>query len=166
MTNRCLLGAGVAVAVAFGGAQAHAQLLPWNQTGVPGAFYVGPEGGWTALTNQTDSTNGRSINAPGLGFVGTLPSRSLAANYNGGFNVGGRVGYQWGPWRLEEEYSYRHSSLSSFSGLRGGFGFTTNNVTGQRLSDAIMTNVIYDFTIGWPVSPHLGCRHHRQRDAQ
>jgi hypothetical protein len=40
MRNRFLLGAGVALAVAFGGTQAHAQLgwLPWNQTGcrVPG----------------------------------------------------------------------------------------------------------------------------------
>ena len=49
MTNRCLLGAGVALAVALGGAQAQAQLFPWNQTGVPGAFYIGPEGGWTSL---------------------------------------------------------------------------------------------------------------------
>ena len=45
MTNRCLLGAGVALAVAFGGAQAHAQLFPWNQPGATGAWYIGPEGG-------------------------------------------------------------------------------------------------------------------------
>ena len=46
MTNRRLLGAGVALAVALGGVQAHAQLFPWNQPGVPGAWYIGPEGGW------------------------------------------------------------------------------------------------------------------------
>jgi len=39
MTNRCLLGAGVALAVALGGVQAHAQLFP---TGAPGAWYIGP----------------------------------------------------------------------------------------------------------------------------
>src|SRR5580704_19486184 len=103
MTNRCLIGAGVALAVAFGGAQAHAQLqfLPWNQTGVPGAFYIGPEGGWTSLTSQTDQTNTRAIVNPTLGFIGTIPGRQPAANFDSGFNVGGRVGYQWGPWRLE-----------------------------------------------------------------
>ena len=47
MTNRSLLGAGIALAVAFGGAQAHAQLFP---AGAPGAWYIGPEGGWTSLT--------------------------------------------------------------------------------------------------------------------
>jgi OmpA-OmpF porin, OOP family len=161
MTNRCLLGAGVALAVAFGGAQAHAQLqfLPWNQTGVPGAFYVGPEGGWTSLGSQSDSTNGRSINAPNLGFVGTIAPRSQTASFDSGFNVGGRVGYQWGPWRLEEEYNYRNNGLSGLThnntlgGVTAGGGRT---FTGQRLSHAIMTNVIYDFTIGWPVSPHIG----------
>ena len=41
MTNRCLLGAGVALVVAFGGVQAHAQLFP---PGAPGARYIGPVG--------------------------------------------------------------------------------------------------------------------------
>ena len=45
MRNRFLLGAGVALAIAFGGAEAHAQMFgPFP----PGAFYLGPEGGWTA----------------------------------------------------------------------------------------------------------------------
>jgi outer membrane protein OmpA-like peptidoglycan-associated protein len=157
MTNRCLLGAGVALAVAFGGAQAHAQLQLWPGPGTPGAFYVGPEGGWTALTNQTDQTNTRTIINPSLGFIGTIPGRQPAANFDSGFNVGGRAGYQWGPWRLEEEYSYRRNSLSGFTGA-GAFGFTTAGrfATGQRTSNSIMTNAIYDFTIGWPVSPHIG----------
>ena len=54
MTNRCLLGAGVALAVALGGVQAHAQLFPY---GAPGVWYIGPEGGWTSLTSQSDSTS-------------------------------------------------------------------------------------------------------------
>ena len=49
MRNGCLLGAGVALAVAFGCAQAHAQVMGQSFFGPypPGAFYLGPEGGWT-----------------------------------------------------------------------------------------------------------------------
>ena len=47
MKNRFLLGASLALAVALGGAEANAQLFgPYP----PGAFYLGPEGGWTHLT--------------------------------------------------------------------------------------------------------------------
>ena len=156
MTNRCLLGAGVALAVVFGGAQAHAQVFPWNQPGVPGAWYIGPEGGWTQLTNQTDTTTRSQFTGPN-GNQFTIPNASPTASFNSGFNAGARAGYKWGPWRLEEEYSYRHSALDTFS-FNGPFGISTNpsNVSGQRNSHAIMTNVIYDFTIGWPVSPHIG----------
>jgi hypothetical protein len=49
MKNRCLLSAGVALAMAFGGTHAQAQMFgPYP----PGAFYLGPEGGWTHLTSQ------------------------------------------------------------------------------------------------------------------
>jgi len=159
MTNRCLLGAGVALAVALGGAQAHAQLFP---TGAPGVWYIGPEGGWTSLSSQSTSVspvtftgpNGGTFTAPGIG--------SGTANTNSGFNVGARGGYQWGPWRFEEEYSYRNNQLSNNQSfvLTGPFGnqFTTSGgrTSGQSTSNAIMTNVIYDFTLGWPVSPHIG----------
>jgi outer membrane protein OmpA-like peptidoglycan-associated protein len=140
----------------FGGAQAHAQLFPWNQQGVVGAWYIGPEGGWTKLTNQTDTTTRSQFTGPN-GSQFTIPRASPTASFNSGFNAGARAGYQWGPWRLEEEYSYRHSSLDSFS-FSGPFGISTNpsNVSGQRNSHAIMTNAIYDFTVGWPVSPHIG----------
>jgi OmpA-OmpF porin, OOP family len=153
MTNRCLIGAGVAFALAFGGVQAHAQLFPY---GAPGAWYIGPEGGWTSLQSQTDTTSAVTFTGPGGGTF-TFPSIGPTENFNSGFNVGARGGYQWGPWRFEEEYSYRHSGLSNFTGS-GPFGFTTsgNRGQGQRNTDAIMTNVIYDFTVGWPVSPHIG----------
>src|ERR1700730_3602266 len=157
MTNRCLLGAGVALAVAFAGVQAHAQLALFPPPGTPGAFYIGPEGGWTALTNQTDSTNGRIITGTG-GAALVLSARSVTANFDSGFNVGGRGGDQWGPWRLEEEYSFRRNGLSSLSATNV-FGNTVTSggqFSGQRSAHAIMTNVIYDFTIGWPVSPHIG----------
>jgi hypothetical protein len=71
-------------------------------------------------------------------------------NFDDGFNVGARVGYEWGPWRFEEEYSYRRNNLSSF----GGFGSPVWK--GNRETHALMTNVIYDFRVGWPVTPHLG----------
>jgi len=156
MTNRYLLGVGVALAVMFGGAQAHAQLFPWNQPGVVGAWYIGPEGGWTKLTNQTDTTTRSQFTGP-TGAQFTIPNAHPTANFDSGFNAGVRAGYQWGPWRLEEEYSYRRNSLNTFT-FSGPFGISTNpsNVSGQRNAHAIMTNVIYDFTVGWPVSPHLG----------
>jgi opacity protein-like surface antigen len=138
MTNRCLLGAGVALAVAFGGVQAHAQLFgPFP----PGTLYLGPEGGWTQLTSQSDQFTVRG--AP-------HPNFSPKVDFNSGFNVGVRGGYEWGPWRFEEEYSYRNNGVSSFAG-RGNAVFD-----GNRHSNAIMTNLIYDFTFGWPVTPHIG----------
>ena len=153
MTNRCLIGVGVALALALGGVQAHAQLFPY---GAPGVWYIGPEGGWTKLTNQTDTTSAVSFGCPA--GTCTVPSFSPTEHFNSGFNVGARGGYQWGPWRFEEEYSYRHSSLDNFSsnGPLGGFTSSGNLGQGQRNTDAIMTNVIYDFTVGWPVSPHIG----------
>src|SRR5205809_827590 len=134
MTNRCLLGAGVALAVAFGGVQAHAQLQMFPGPGTPGAFYIGPEGGWTALTDQTDTVNARTQTGPG-GAALAVPRGTLNGSFNSGFNVGGRLGYQWGPWRFEEEYSYRNSGLSSL-GRTGVFGNTitsSQGFDGQRV---------------------------------
>jgi OmpA-OmpF porin, OOP family len=140
MTNRCLLGAGVALAVALGGVQAHAQMFG-NLFGPypPGAFYLGPEGGWTSLASQNDKFTNHA-----LGFAGPRET------FNSGFNVGVRGGYVWGPWRFEEEYSYRNNSTQSFLGAGNAI------VNGNRHSNAIMTNVIYDLTLGWPITPHLG----------
>ena len=138
MRNRYLLGAGVALAVGFGCAQPHAQMFgPYP----PGAFYLGPEGGWTSLTSEN----------PTLGVVGPMgnfASRSAHVTFDSGFNVGARGGYAWGPWRFEEEYSYRENGVSTIGGLTG--------VNGNSHSNAIMTNVIYDFTFGWPITPHVG----------
>ena len=46
MKSRYLLGAGAALAVAFGCAEANAQLA-WLGGPYPVTFYVGPEGGWS-----------------------------------------------------------------------------------------------------------------------
>jgi outer membrane protein OmpA-like peptidoglycan-associated protein len=168
MTNRCLLGAGVALAVALGGAQAHAQLFPWNQQGVAGAWYIGPEGGWTSLnSNNSGTVTGVSFTGPNGGTFTTPGTANPARNFASGFNVGARGGYQWGPWRLEEEYSYRNNQTdSSTLTVTGPLGntFTTSGSrhgSGETTSNAIMTNLIYDFgqwgwNWGWPITPHIG----------
>jgi OOP family OmpA-OmpF porin len=162
MTNRCLLGAGVALAVAFGGAQAHAQFFPWNQPGVPGYWYIGPEGGWTSLnSNSGDRVSGVQFTGPNGGTFTTPGTGNPEKNFNSGFNVGARGGYQWGPWRGELEYSYRNNEASSATLPQ--FGFTTSGAhsSGQVTTNSVMANGIYDFgTWGWnwwvPITPHIG----------
>jgi outer membrane protein OmpA-like peptidoglycan-associated protein len=62
-----------------------------------------------------------------------------------------------GPWRFEEEYTYRNNGLNSLSvGTAGAPG-----ISGSRSSHAFMTNVLYDIDLGrwgWnlPVTPHIG----------
>jgi OmpA-OmpF porin, OOP family len=156
MRNRFLLGAGVALAVMFGGAQAHAQ---WWPTGSQWVWYIGPEGGWTSLnSNNSGTVSGVHFTGPNGGTFTTPGVANPQRNFDSGFNAGARAGVQWGPWRLEEEYSYRHNGLSSltFTGPLGNTFTTSGGGNGQNNSHAIMTNVIYDFTVGWPVSPHIG----------
>ena len=95
MTNRCLLGVGVALAVAFVGAQAHAQGFPGSlfPAGAPGAWYIGPEGGWTSLTSQSESTSSVHFTGPNGGTFST-PGFNATPNTDSGFNVGARGGYQ------------------------------------------------------------------------
>jgi OmpA-OmpF porin, OOP family len=101
-------------------------------------FYIGAEGGWTGLPKQ-------DITVPGL--------FSTSLRFNGGFNAGMRLGYEWGAWRFEEEYSYRQNNVPNnvtFAGI------TINGVSGNRHTNSVMTNVLYDFTVGWPITPHIG----------
>ncbi len=141
MRNRCLLGVGIALAVAFSFAQARAQWL-----GGPGAFYFGGEGGWTNLPDQTTSFQGGP----------EAPAFSGSEGFSDGYNIGARAGYEWGPWRFEEEFRYQHNGISGFSsaGLPAGMKGTTFG--GSRTAYAFMTNVIYDFNFGWPITPHIG----------
>jgi len=170
MTNRCLLGAGVALAMAFGGIQAHAQSA-WWPTGTPWAWYIGPEGGWTSLTSQSESTSSVHFTGPGntpnTTQTFSTPGFNATPNVNSGFNVGARGGVQWGPWRLEEEYSYRNNQLSNnnTANILGPFGntFTTTGgrTSGSVHSNALMTNLIFDVgTWAWnwwvPITPHIG----------
>ena len=141
MNNRYLLGAGVALALAVGGAQAQAQWFAG-----PSAFYFGGEGGWTNLDNQTDSFSGAGTKG--------APAYSATESFGSGYNVGARAGYMMGPLRLEEEFSYRNNPISGLSAPVALVG--PGKFGGNRTSYAIMTNAIYDFNFGWPISPHLG----------
>src|SRR5215813_7189787 len=88
-------------------------------------FYIGAEAGWTGLPDRTDDI---------LGVT------SFTARFNGGFNAGVRGGWEWGPWRFEEEYSYRQNGARDLLGNN----FIINGVTGNRHTNSIMTNVLYD----------------------
>jgi OmpA-OmpF porin, OOP family len=100
-------------------------------------LYLGGEAGWNVLENQTDK-------APGFAPV--------HKRFDSGFAGGARIGYEWGPWRFEEEYAYRSNDLS---GLSIG-GAKAAGVTGSRQANAFMSNVLYDINLGWPVTPHVG----------
>ncbi len=100
-------------------------------------FYLGGEGGWTSLEDQTNRTKG-------------LPT--IRTQYDSGYAVGARAGYEMGPWRFEEEYTYRNNGLSS---VRMG-GANLPAASGSRESHAFMSNVLYDINLGWPVTPHIG----------
>jgi outer membrane protein OmpA-like peptidoglycan-associated protein len=157
MKSRYLLSAGAALAVAFGCAEANAQFA-WLGGPYPVTYYVGPEGGWTKLTDQKDRvTTSVPFRVDTVGGASNGPffnSFSGTAKYDSGFNAGGRLGIQYGPLRVEEEYSYRHNGLSNSNAAFGIPG--EGPFTGNRNTHAIMTNFIYDFTIGWPVTPHIG----------
>src|SRR6202030_2027010 len=84
-------------------------------------LYIGAEGGWTALPDQNDNI---------------LNVTSGTARFDGGFNAGVRGGWEWGPLRIEEEYSYRRNGARDIVGNR----FVINGVSGNRHTNSIMTN--------------------------
>jgi OmpA-OmpF porin, OOP family len=100
-------------------------------------YYIGTQAGWTGLPYQTDMIDG----------LGPVP-----VQFNAGYNVGARGGYQLASWRFEQEYSYRRNNVAAY----GVEGDSTNRVSGNRHTHSIMTNVLYDFSAGWPVTPHIG----------
>lgn len=102
MRHRYLLGAGVALAVALSWANAQAQLFAMPSG--PGAWYFGGQGGWTNLDNQSG--------AVGLKAGGSVRVREA---WGDGFNAGARAGYEWGPWRFEEEFSFQSNGLDHLS---------------------------------------------------
>ena len=101
-----------------------------------GQYYIGAQAGWTGLPYQTDTIDG----------IGSVP-----VQFSAGYNVGVRGGYQLTPWRFEEEYSYRRNNVAEYAA-----GDATDGVVGNRHTHSIMTNVLYDVTTGWPLTPHIG----------
>lgn len=99
--------------------------------------YIGGEAGWTGLVDEADQIGGVT---------------NVTARFNGGFNAGFRAGYEWGPWRFEEEYTYRQNGARDLVGNN----FTLSGISGNRHTNSLMTNVIYDFTVGFPITPHFG----------
>jgi len=126
-----LAGACLALAAVSFIAGAHAQTL-----------YIGGEGGWANLQDQRDK-------------LGIARAPNLRSQFSDGYAVGAKIGYEMGPWRLEEEYQYRFNDLNR---IRAG-GFTVPGARGHREAHAAMTNLLYDFnmpTFGIPVTPHVG----------
>ena len=157
MKNRYLLSAGAALAMALGCSGANAQFA-WIGGPYPVTYYIGPEGGWTGLPNQRDTTTTVPFRVDTVGGASGGPfftNFTESARYNSGFNAGARGGLQYGPWRLEEEYSYRKNDLSQLTTFYTPFA-GNQAFRGIRHTNSIMTNVIYDFTLGWPVTPHIG----------
>lgn len=97
-------------------------------------YYIGTQAGWTGLPYQTDTIEG----------LGSVP-----VQFSAGYNIGVRGGYRLGPWRFEEEYSYRRNDVAEYDE-------STNGVSGNRHTHSILTNVLYDLTTGWPITPHIG----------
>ena len=126
MSKRISLLTGAALVFAVGLRVSHA----WAQ------YYIGAQAGWTGLPYQTDTIDG----------LGSVP-----VEFSAGYNVGVRGGYQLGPWRFEEEYSYRQNGAARF-----GAGDSMYGVSGNRHTHSIMTNVLYDLATGWPITPHIG----------
>ena len=99
--------------------------------------YIGAEGGWTTLPDQNDNI---------------LNVTSVTARFNSGFDVGVRGGWEWGPLRIEEEYSYRRNGARDIVGNK----FVISGIGGNRHTNSIMTNLLYDITVGYPITPHFG----------
>jgi OmpA-OmpF porin, OOP family len=124
MTSPALLAAGASLALFMGLFMSDARAQ----------YYLGGQAGWTGLPYETDTIDG----------LAAIPVR-----FNAGYNLGMRGGYRLGPWRFEEEYSYRHNNVAEYDE-------TSTGINGARHTQSILTNVIYDFDVGWPITPHFG----------
>src|SRR5262249_22678957 len=119
MKTRYLLGAGVALAMAFGAANAQAQLFPFF--GGPSTIYFRVEGGYTNLTDSTGHVPGGPVSC-------TAPKQK----WDDGYNVGARAGFESGPWRLEEEFRFQQNGVRSLAlgGVPTGLGNAAFNPCG------------------------------------
>lgn len=68
--------------------------------------------------------------------------------FDTGWTAIGALGYGLGNgFRVEGEFGYRHSNVSSAS---------TGSASGSVKALDFMANGLYDFNLGWPVTPYLG----------
>src|SRR5258708_416098 len=121
-----VVGAGLALTIGMA-ASALGQILP----SAPGVLYLGAEGGWTVLDGNKDR----------------VPGKNFPESWKSGFTAGARLGYEWAPWRLEEEFRYQDNDANTFA---------RHSVRGGRQGYALLTNAIYDVPLGWALSPHIG----------
>jgi hypothetical protein len=142
MTKRALSAIGVSVAIACALYVSDAQAQWFAMPSGPGAWYFGPEGGWTGLQGTKTSITGTN---PITGQTFNVP---INQSFNSGWNVGARAGYQLGPWRFEGEYTHRQNS----GDVTGPLG----RLKGTFDTNSFMANGIYDFSLGWPITPHIG----------
>jgi len=134
-------GWGVAVVVVLAlmiTAAASAQ-LPFIPPG-SGSFYLGGEGGWTSLASEFAKAR-----IPVIGI------RADGLRSHDGFNAGARLGFDWQPWRIEEEFRYQTTGAQWLVN-----GHLRSGTRGDYAAAAFMSNLIYDFATGWVVLPHIG----------
>jgi opacity protein-like surface antigen len=117
----------------------------------PAGFYLGAEGGWTSLLMATNTGECQG------GCIPPFPGAQATSHetFFNGFNAGGRFGYQAGPWRFEGDFAYRGNDSAHLQMV-----FPTNragrSAGAERHAVSEMANGIYDFSLGWPVTPHIG----------
>lgn len=129
MRHRCLALLVVIAAATMVAVPAWAQShFGWSGSA---AWYLGAEGGWSALGNQE----------------GSLPPKVFPQNFDDGFALGVRAGYRLGPWRVEEEYRYQSNDLNRYA---------RHPAQGSRTVQALMTNALYDISLGWGIGLHVG----------
>lgn len=132
----------VSIAMALSSMDAQAGNVEVSSMKKPNGWYVGAEGGWTKIESpQSGPASSPKVSALSEGFD------------SAGYNVGLRGGYEWGALRLEEEFRYQHSSIVT---IRDGVPPMTVPASGLRAVYALMTNAIYDFEFGGPLTPHIG----------
>jgi OOP family OmpA-OmpF porin len=126
----------------------------WGRAADADGFYLGGEGGWNHLDEKG------SFGEASIGPI-PLPSGEAAQDvYGDGFLAGGRAGYEFGPWRFESEVALRYNPLAQqrilSTVVTPAVQIGTNPANGDRRSIALTANVLYDFDLGWPISPYLG----------
>ena len=128
MSARALLRSALAVACAAALRTPRAEAQPPGQ---PDGWYIGGEAGWTDLGSEE----------------AYLPTAKDAQLWSSGFAAGVRLGCRFGGLRVEEEFRHASNDLDRF-GL--------HPAQGARDAEIFMTDAVYDFDFGWPVSPHIG----------